>query len=669
MTKTFEDLGLSEALLKAVSKLKYETPTPVQEQAIPAALEGRDIIAGAQTGTGKTAAFCLPSMDSLPHCEKGCGPYMLVVTPTRELADQICEVCDQIAKVTKHKVAKFVGGVSYNPQKDALRRGIDVLIATPGRLEDLINQGYAKLDQVKILVLDEADRMVDMGFLPSITNIVEQIDGPHQTLLFSATIDRNVKRVSRELMSDPVEIEIARRGETSDNVEQYIIRINHAAKLEALEAILADRGANRVIVFARTKHRVDNCARMLKHSGYKVETIHSDRSQAQRRKALANFDKGAANILVATDVLARGIDVSNVDYVVNYDMPMMAEDYIHRIGRTGRAGEKGFAVSLVSPETEGVLKDIQKLIKMTLPELEIEGFDRKEAEAAAKERRHSNKETEKDSKKSTAKAASSGKPKRDKRDKKDRDERDGDFKGKKRAGKRKDGDFKKKPRHDDGERTEKSGKKKDKGEPKHTSFEMFYKENKHKKDELGGSDEFELDGMKRNRKEGKGKPHHKKTSSKGDFAGKKGRKSFDHKGEGKGPKSGYKKFDRKDDRRDGDRDFKKRDFKKGGFKKDGGYKKHDRKDGYKKFDRKDDKGGKGGFDGERGGKEGFKPRSNRNGNSGKRRFEDKPRGGKNGGYKGGYKGGNRDDNRKGTYKSGSGNKGKFRPGRYSSNRG
>ena len=661
MTKTFEDLGLSEALLKAVSKLKYETPTPVQEQAIPAALEGRDIIAGAQTGTGKTAAFCLPSMDGLPHCEKGCGPYMLVVTPTRELADQICEVCDQIAKVTKHKVAKFVGGVSYNPQKDALRRGIDVLIATPGRLEDLINQGCAKLDQVKILVLDEADRMVDMGFLPSITNIVDQIEGEHQTLLFSATIDRNVKRVSRELMNDPVEIEIARRGETSDNVEQYIIRINHSAKFEALEAILADRGANRVIVFTRTKHRVDNCARMLKHSGYKVETIHSDRSQAQRRKALANFDKGTANILVATDVLARGIDVSNVDYVVNYDMPMMAEDYIHRIGRTGRAGEKGFAVSLVSPETEGVLKDIQKLIKMTLPELVIEGFDRKEAEAAAKERRHSNKETEKDSKKSTAKAASAGKPKRDKRGKKDRDERDDDFKGKKRGRKSKDGDYKKKERRkQDDEFFERNGKKKDKGEAKHTSFEMFYKENKHKKDELRGNGEFELDGKKHSRKGGK--PHHKKSSSKGDFAGKKGRKSFEGKRDGEYRKGGYKKFDHKDDRRDGERDFKK-----SGYKKDG-YKSYDDKPRRKKDDCK------GGFDKERSGKDGFKPRGNRNGNGGgKRRFDDKPRGGKGGDFKsknrGGYKGTSRDDNRKGGYKKGgNGNKGKFRPGRYSSNR-
>ena len=493
MTTTFMDLGLSEDMLKAVQKLKYENPTPVQEQAIPVALEGRDIIAGAQTGTGKTAAFCLPCMDNLPHCDKGCGPYMLVVTPTRELADQICEVCDKIAKVTKHKVAKFVGGVSYNPQRDALRRGIDVLIATPGRLEDLINQGAAHLDQVKVLVLDEADRMVDMGFLPSIKNIVGQIEGEHQTLLFSATIDRNVKRVSRNLMRDPVQIEIARRGETAENVDQYVIRINHRAKQEALEAILQDRGANRVIVFARTKHRVDTCARNLKKAGFKVETIHSDRSQAQRRKALQFFDKGSANILVATDVLARGIDVSNVDYVVNFDMPMMAEDYIHRIGRTGRAGEKGFAVSLVSPETESMLKDIQRLIKMDIPELQIEGFNRKEAEAHAKERSSKNA-------KGSSVDAKEDKRCKDRGDERKKDHHKGDDeRGSKKERNKKREDNRKpkgnKRRYDDATAQEAQelnehpikGKKKGKGKDKDkrpSSFEKFYKGKKGKRERL-----------------------------------------------------------------------------------------------------------------------------------------------------------------------------------------
>ena len=613
MTKTFEDLGLSEDMLRAVSKLGYENPTPVQEQAIPAALEGRDIIAGAQTGTGKTAAFCLPSMDGLDHCKKGCGPYMLVVTPTRELADQICEVCDKIAKVTKHKVAKFVGGVSYNPQKQALKRGIDVLIATPGRLEDLINQGAAKLDQVQILVLDEADRMVDMGFLPSITKIVERIDGPHQTLLFSATIDKNVKRLSKTMMNDPVQIEIARRGDTAANVEQFIIHINHQAKPEALSAILADRGARRVIVFARTKHRVDNCARMLKREGYKAETIHSDRSQAQRRKALAAFDKGQANILVATDVLARGIDVSNVDYVVNYDLPMMAEDYIHRIGRTGRADEKGFAVSLVSPENKGLLKDIERLIKMKLPELEIEGFDRKEIELLAKERVASNSkdgDRDHDGKKRTAKAASAGKPKREKRIK-DRDERDFD-RDKERKGKKKREEFgaqKKAPKSDkrdkkqDGNRWGDTKKKK---RSEHTAFEQFYggKKKNHDNDEGAW-----LDDEKPRRPK-------KKTSSKGDFAEKKGRK---------------------------------------GFKKDGGsFKGGKRNDGYKRrsdgdnkersFEGKKQRSGKSqGYKGSHGKGDGFKPRSSSK-------------------AKGAYS----DKGSRGPKKSAG--KGKFRPGRYSSGR-
>ena len=625
MTTTFADLGLSEDILRAVSKMGYENPTPVQEQAIPAALEGRDIIAGAQTGTGKTAAFCLPSMDGLDHCKKGCGPYMLVVTPTRELADQICEVCDQIAKVTKHKVAKFVGGVSYNPQKQALKRGIDVLIATPGRLEDLINQGAAKLDQVKILVLDEADRMVDMGFLPSITKIVDRIDGEHQTLLFSATIDKNVKRVSKSMMNDPVTVEIARRGDTSDNVEQFIIHINHQAKPETLNAILADRGAERVIVFARTKHRVDTCARMLKREGYKAETIHSDRSQAQRRKALAAFDKGDANILVATDVLARGIDVSNVDYVVNYDLPMMAEDYIHRIGRTGRAGEKGFAVSLVSPENKGLLKDIERLIKQKLPELEIEGFDRNEIEQHAKERVAAGaKDNDFDHKKSTAKAASAGKPKRDKRhhdDERDdshkhKSERKGDKKRRDFDGKKKDfkSDKPEKKQHDMRWDDTKKGKKNN-GESE--VFGKFY----------GGSKKKSHDSGDAWIDEDKPRRPKKKTSGKGDFAEKRGHKGFDRKGPkrdfDKGPKreGGFKKGNDRFDRGEGKRDDK-RSFGNG-------------KGGYGKL-----RGGKGG-QGYKGGKgDGFKGRGN-------------------GGSKGGFGG---DKRGRGPKKSGS-----FRPGRYSSN--
>lgn len=382
----FESLGLSPKALEAVRRLGYQAPTPVQAQTIPLALEGHDIIAGAQTGTGKTAAFCLPTMDKLPRAERNCGPLMLVVTPTRELADQISEVCKTISKVTKHWVTTVVGGVSYNPQIQALKRGTDVLIATPGRLEDLMKQGALSLDQVQVLVLDEADRMLDMGFLPAVSRISEACTSEHQTLLFSATIDNAVEKAAKEMLKDPQRVEVARRGETADTVDQYIVRISHAAKPSALKAILNEKGARRVIVFARTRHRADSCARRVKKMGFTADSIHSDKSQAQRRRVLASFDKGTTQVLVATDVLARGIDIDQVDYVVNFDLPRQAEDYVHRIGRTGRAGARGFAVSLVSPENKGELKAIQKLIKKTLPEMDLKTLDKEIAEQEAEER-------------------------------------------------------------------------------------------------------------------------------------------------------------------------------------------------------------------------------------------------------------------------------------------
>ena len=385
MTK-FEDLGLSEQMLEAIDVLGYDEPTPIQQKAIPLALEGCDLIAGAQTGTGKTAAFCLPCLDKLPHAKKHCGPLMLVVTPTRELADQISAVCAQITSVTKHRVTTVVGGVSYNPQREALKRGTDVLIATPGRLEDLIGQNAAHLDQVQMVVLDEADRMLDMGFLPAIKRIMAECTSEHQTLLFSATIDKTVEKVAKEMLHNPEKVEVARRGETAQTIEQFIVRISHAAKPTALKAILDQHGAERVIVFARTRHRVDACSHRLRRAGYKTGVIHSDRSQSQRRRALNAFDKGEINVLVATDVLARGIDIDQVDYVVNFDLPTQPEDYVHRIGRTGRAGAKGFAVSLVNPEVESTLKDIQKLIKKEIPVMELPNLDLETAEAEAEAR-------------------------------------------------------------------------------------------------------------------------------------------------------------------------------------------------------------------------------------------------------------------------------------------
>ena len=340
---SFDDLGLSPKALAAVASLGYEEPTPVQERAIPLVLEGHDIIAAAKTGTGKTAAFSLPSMDKLGHAKGERGPLMLVVTPTRELASQIAEVCEAVAKSTHHRVLSVVGGVSYNPQISALKRGTDVLIATPGRLIDLMEQKAAHLDRVEVLVLDEADRMLDMGFLPSVKKIVAATPKTRQTLLFSATID-------------------------------------------LLRATIAAWGHERVIVFARTRSRADATCRRLKRAGYSVEAIHSSRTQNQRRRALENFAAGTTDILVATDVLARGIDVDEVNYVVNYDLPTQAEDYVHRIGRTGRAGAKGRAISFVTPETQEALADIEKFTKREIPEVRIEGFDEEACAVAAAER-------------------------------------------------------------------------------------------------------------------------------------------------------------------------------------------------------------------------------------------------------------------------------------------
>ena len=385
----FDDLGLSGQALQAVAQLGYSTPTPVQEQAIPKVLEGRDLIAAAKTGTGKTAAFSLPTMDKLGHAKGNKGPLMLVVTPTRELAEQIGEVCGTIAKNTHHRILTVVGGVSYNPQIQALNRGVDVLIATPGRLVDLMDQGAAHLSSVEVLVLDEADRMLDMGFWPAMRKIIGATPQNRQTLLFSATIDRTIMNTAGKLLHDPAMVEIAHKGETADTVEQYVMHVQQAVKPELLKGLIKERGHRRVIVFCRTRSRADATCRRLKKVGYSVEAIHSSRSQNQRRRALENFANGTTDVLVATDVLARGIDVEEVEYVVNYDLPTQPEDYVHRIGRTGRAGATGFAVSFVSPETADALRDIQKLLKRTIPELELQNFDMHEAEneAAARAQR------------------------------------------------------------------------------------------------------------------------------------------------------------------------------------------------------------------------------------------------------------------------------------------
>ena len=383
---TFKDLGLSDKALAAVKRMGYDVPTPVQEQAIPLVLRGRDIIAAAQTGTGKTAAFCLPAMDKLGHAKGGQGPLMLVVTPTRELAQQIGEVADQMAISTHHRITTVVGGLSYKPQIERLSRGTDVLIATPGRLIDLMEQKAVRLGDVQVLVLDEADRMLDMGFFPSVKKIVAATPKSRQTLLFSATIDRSIQDITGKMLRDPATVEIARKSDVASTIDHYIIRVQQSVKPALLKGVLEEKGFFRVIVFARTRSRADTACRRLRRAGYAVEAIHSDRSQNQRKRALDKFANGDVNIITATDVLARGIDVSDVYYVINFDVPEQPEDYIHRIGRTGRAGSKGFAVTFVTPETESQLRDIEKLIKQKIPEMKLRDFDMAAAEAEAAEK-------------------------------------------------------------------------------------------------------------------------------------------------------------------------------------------------------------------------------------------------------------------------------------------
>ena len=383
----FDELGLSDEMLRAIENLGYTAPTPVQAGSIPVVLEGRDLLAAAQTGTGKTAAFLLPTMNNLEHIAppkpvrerggrnrrrgakkpegNGRGPLMLVITPTRELAQQIDEVASKIADVTGHVAVTVVGGVSYTPQTAALKYGCDILVATPGRLVDLIEQGACHLDEVKVLVLDEADRMLDMGFLPAVRRIVRETPAERQTLLFSATLDEEAVGEITDLVSDPARVEIAPATSTADTVDQFVFPVSIEAKNNLLPEFLKKEGPERTIVFMRTKHRADSCCRRLERKGIKAAAIHGNRSQAQRERALSAFRDGTVDVLVATDVLARGIDISDVRYVVNFDVPAEPTDYIHRIGRTGRAGELGWAITFVTEQDVDEFYEIEKLMDKT----------------------------------------------------------------------------------------------------------------------------------------------------------------------------------------------------------------------------------------------------------------------------------------------------------------
>ena len=400
MDNEFGKLGLNEQILAGVEALGFTDPTPVQAGAIPRVLEGRDVVASAQTGTGKTAAFTLPTLQriagedgTLRAIKRRRGPFALVVTPTRELAQQIDKVASVVCAQTGQRATIVVGGTKFDRQIAELERGCDMLVATPGRLLDLIEHNHVSLSQVETLVLDEADRMLDMGFWPSIRRIMHELPAKHQTLLFSATIPPSIKSTIDALLTDPVTVEIARTGETADTVEEHLCPVTQGQKTQLLEALLDRFAPERVLVFCRTKHRVDDVCKLLKKAGVKVDVMHADRPQGARERALEKFRAGKIQILVATDVMSRGIDVSGIDAVVNFDVPMDPEDYVHRIGRTGRAGATGHAYTFVAPDEISPLREIEYFTGKLVPVWDLEDFDYDSGRIVPNSRRSTSKPT------------------------------------------------------------------------------------------------------------------------------------------------------------------------------------------------------------------------------------------------------------------------------------
>ena len=376
---SFETLGLAPALLRALAEQGYNDPTPIQAAAIPAALEGHDLLAGAQTGTGKTAAFALPLLHRLYVSErtpsKPKTPRALVLTPTRELAAQVHESVRAYGKHLGVRAATIFGGVGIQPQVEALRRGVDILIATPGRLIDHIQQRSVNLSHIEVLILDEADRMLDMGFLPSIRRILGHLPRQNRTTwLFSATFAPEIKALAGDFMREPVEIQVAKPNSIAATVTHRVHPVDADKKRDLLLHLLQN-DARQTLVFGRTKHGADKLAKILEKSGLRAAAIHGNKSQNQRTRALADFKSGKISVLVATDIAARGLDIDQLPMVINHDLPMVAEDYVHRIGRTGRAGAEGLAISLVSHEEEGLLRDIRRLLKQEIEIAAVAGFE------------------------------------------------------------------------------------------------------------------------------------------------------------------------------------------------------------------------------------------------------------------------------------------------------
>lgn len=408
MEITFAELGLNEQILAGVATLGFNAPTPVQAAAIPAVLAGKDVIASAQTGTGKTAAFMLPTLQRIavekpdgaekpdakepntstkPNAAAGRNtkrgdskrnayPRALIITPTRELAAQIDAVAKSVCASTGQQAVIVTGGARYKHQITALQKGCDVLVATPGRLIDLLDKKHTSLENIQVLVLDEADRMLDMGFWPSVHRIMEQLPKAHQTLLFSATLPASITSTIDALLKDPERIEIARTGQTAATIEQHLCSVTQGQKPQLLKALIDsfDPAPERVLVFCRTKSRVDSIYKNLKAAGLKVDVMHADRPQKARARALERFRSGAIQVLVATDVMSRGIDIQGIDAVINFDVPLDPEDYVHRIGRTGRAGAAGQAFTFMGPDEVTPLREIEYFTKALIPTWDLPGF-------------------------------------------------------------------------------------------------------------------------------------------------------------------------------------------------------------------------------------------------------------------------------------------------------
>lgn len=376
---SFESLGLRAELLRAVSEKGYSAPTPIQKQAIPLILEGRDIMGGAQTGTGKTAGFTLPLLQrlmSLAKPEKSSRAIRaLVLTPTRELAAQVAESVLTYGNYLPLRSTVVFGGVSINPQKQKLIRGVDILVATPGRLLDHVNQKSVDLSKIDILVLDEADRMLDMGFIRDIRKVLALLPKQKQTLLFSATFSDDIKRLANGLLTSPALIEVAQRNTASESVTQVVHPVDKMRKRELLSYLIGSNNWKQVLVFNRTKHGANRLTKQLNIDGIKAAAIHGDKSQGARTAALADFKSGKIRVLVATDIAARGLDIDQLPHVVNYELPNIPEDYVHRIGRTGRAGNEGEAMSLVCVDELKLLRDIERLIKHDIPKVMIGDFE------------------------------------------------------------------------------------------------------------------------------------------------------------------------------------------------------------------------------------------------------------------------------------------------------